>query len=53
MTLRAYAERIGVDEKTVYTWKNAAEVAVLTGQNFEVVGIFLGDSGCAQLKFRA
>lgn len=35
MTLRAYAERIGVDEKTVHTWKSAAEVAVLTGRNFD------------------
>jgi hypothetical protein len=37
MTLRAYAEHIGEDEKTVHTWKNAAEVAILTGQNFEAL----------------
>ena len=34
MTLRAYAEPIGVNEQTVHTWKKAAEVAVMTGHNF-------------------
>lgn len=37
MTLRAYAERISVNEKAVYTWKSAAEVAVLCAQNFETL----------------
>ncbi len=34
MTLRAYAERIGVNEFTVHTWKKAADVAVVAGHNF-------------------
>jgi len=34
MTLRAYAERIGVSEDTVQAWKWAADVAVLSGQDF-------------------
>ena len=39
MTLRAYAERIDVNEKTVHTWKNAAEVAVLVAQNFSTLSV--------------
>jgi hypothetical protein len=35
MTLRAYAEQIGKPEDTVLTWKHAAEVAVLTGQDWK------------------
>lgn len=31
---RAYAERIGVNENTVKTWKYAADVAVLGAQHF-------------------
>jgi ParB/RepB/Spo0J family partition protein len=33
--LRAYAAAINVDEKTVHTWKSAADVVVLCAQNFE------------------
>jgi hypothetical protein len=35
MTLRAYAERIGVSEDTVTKWKHAADVAVSLGGDFE------------------
>ncbi len=34
MTLRAYADRIGVNEQTVHHWKHAAEVAVIGADNF-------------------
>jgi len=35
MNWHAYAERIGVNDNTVLTWRRASEVAVLAGQIFE------------------
>lgn len=35
MTLRAYAERISVNEDTATKWKHTAEVAVSSGGDFD------------------